>query len=212
MVSKTRYMIISSCTAGKDDSIPLPKGVITINPREYITEGSLRTQFLKTRSEIFLDPKSKIGEKNTLAYNLYVRKGRAYKILYQKYYEQTLEALKRHDFEWFFLSGGYGLVHALEESHRYQATFSRGTAYQNDIPFTGTIWKKVLPRVIDSVIDRYRPDTVLVFGSRDYTSFVEATSSYRKERRLFEVTESYGSSGPIELSPKIARAIQSIIL
>jgi hypothetical protein len=208
---KGKVMVFSSCSAGKDCKIQLSNADATIKPEDYLGDDLLRTHFLNIRSDIFSDPTSKPGKEKTYAFNLYVRKGLAYKQLLAQYYEPTLEALKRREFEWFFLSGGFGLIHALEEGHSYQATFSRGIAYQNNIPYTGTLWKHVLPHVIDSVIGKYKPDRILVFGSRDYTSFLKSTKSYTNETGIFEITESYGSSGPSKLSPIIARTIQSII-
>jgi hypothetical protein len=112
--------------------------------------------------------------------------------------------------EWFFLSGGYGIIHALEKARKYQATFTQSIAYQNKIPYTGKLWAPLLTRICDSILLKFRPDFVYVFGNRDYTDFIKQTSFWRTEDnvRMFEST---GSSGPTWLSSILSELVESIL-
>jgi len=139
-----------------------------------------------------------------------VRTGLAYKHLLESNYSQLKNALLSSDcIEWFILSGGYGIVHALEEARKYQATFNQTIAYKNGIPCTAKLWRPFLPLMCDRIITRFHPDFVYVFGSRDYTEFLKQTSFWntRDNVRMFEST---GSSGPSWLSPILNDLVESI--
>lgn len=74
--------------------------------------------------------------------------------------------------DWFFLSGGYGIVHALEPIRTYNATFRRVP----DAPFTGDLWGPVLPNVLDDLLVRLDPSEVLgFFVDEEYREFVRQT-------------------------------------
>jgi hypothetical protein len=110
---------------------------------------------------------------------------------------------------WFFLSGGYGIINALEPARKYQATFNRTIAHQNEIPFTSDFWKGILSDAVDSIVSKLCPEQVYIFGSPNYTSFVKETNMWSSGNnvRLFEST---GSSGPFWLSPIIAELVTTI--
>jgi hypothetical protein len=48
----------------------------------------------------------------------------------KNYYRLRSALLSSNTIEWFFLSGGRGVIHALEAARKYQATFNRNIAYQ----------------------------------------------------------------------------------
>jgi cytoplasmic iron level regulating protein YaaA (DUF328/UPF0246 family) len=140
MKSEPRVMIITACTARKSDSIPIPQGAKIIQPKDYLDDKKLIEKLFQIRRKIFADPKAKVGTKSTYAFDLYVNTGNAYKEIRTKYYKKIKSLLKSGEIMWFFLSGGYGIINALEPAKRYQATFSRSIAYANKIPFTAKIW------------------------------------------------------------------------
>lgn len=80
------------------------------------------------------------------------------------------------DIQWLFLSGGYGVIHALEVAVEYQATFSRKEAQKNDIPYTGDIWCKAgLSCMCDDIVEKFDPSCVYIFGNEAYTAFIKDT-------------------------------------
>lgn len=164
----------------------------------------------ETRDSIFGDPISKVGTKITYAFDLYAQTGNAYRDLRKTGYEQLKKTIAAKGLEWFFLSAGYGIIHALEPAAKYQATFSRSIAFQRKIPFTANYWKGVLSEVVDSMISKLGPEHVYVFGSQDYTSFIKESETWRlgSNVRLFEST---GSLGPFWLSPIINELVSAFI-
>jgi hypothetical protein len=110
---------------------------------------------------------------------------------------------------WFFLSGGYGIINALELARKYQATFNRTIAYQKGIPFTANFWEGILSEAVDSTVSKLGPEQVYVFGSQDYTSFIKESNMWRSDSNL-RLFESTGSSGPFWLAPIIAELLRTI--
>jgi len=103
---------VTSCSASKDDSIPVPESSRVVEPSYYLNQPLL-LKLLNTRERIFQDPHTRVGERTTYAFDLYVRAGRAYKKLLESNYHRLKPKLFSSDFiEWLFLSGGYG---SLEE-------------------------------------------------------------------------------------------------
>lgn len=152
-----------------------------------------------------------LGNKNTYAFDLYVRAGNAYKEILKKNYNRLRSHLFHpNKIEWFFLSGGYGIIHALEEAKKYQATFTRSIAYQNNIPYTGTVWKDVLPPICDAIIGKLKPDWVYVFGSRNYTEFIKKTNFWREAENI-KMFERTGSDGPFWLSTIMNKLVNSTL-
>jgi len=195
-------LIFSSCSSSKNDSNPVPENSVRVSPIDYLDDPELVSKLCATREGIFEDPRANIGSSETYAFDLYVNAGFAYRRLkHGNHEEMKSRLLKGDDVEWFFLSGGYGIVHALEPAVKYQATFTRGISYQNDIPFTGTIWKRLLPNILDEIISKYNPEMTYIFGSRDYTFFIKQTQSWGTKDMI--MLESTGSPGPHWLSPKI---------
>jgi hypothetical protein len=204
------YAVVSSCCAKKDDSIPIPKGSRVVEPSYYL-EQPLVHGLLKTRERILRDPLACVGARTTYAFDLNVRFGRAYKDLFANHYDRVKSLLLSGGVvEWFFLSGGYGIVHALEEVKRYQATFNRTIAYKNRVLYTADLWKNILPSICDSILSRIRSDWVYVFGSRDYTRFIKETSFWKTANNV-KMFESTGSAGPTWLSPILNELVRSIL-
>lgn len=83
----------------------------------------------------------------------------------KKYYELKSMLISGNIVEWFFLSGEYGIIHALEAARKYQATFNRNVAYQKGILYTANPWRDVLPAICDSIVLKFNPDWIYVFGS-----------------------------------------------
>lgn len=204
-------MILSACSAKKDDSIQIDPSASIVTPSYYLSDQNMISALYEKRENIFQNPKAKVGFKRTCAFNLYVRTGKAYKGLNDNYYFEMKKALiERRGIEWFFLSGGFGLVHALEEARTYQATFNYTIAHQNDIPYTATLWKALLPAICDSAISRLTPEHVYVFGSRDYTEFIKKTNAWKQNKNIL-IFESTGYPGPTWLSGKITNLIDAFL-
>lgn len=105
--------------------------------------------------------------------------------------------------DWFFLSGGYGILNALEPVVKYQATFSKGIHYQKKIPFTAKKWDNTLTDICESIIKKHNSKNVYVFGSRDYTAFIKKTcfwNSINEEEKTVKIFKSTGNSGTTWLS------------
>lgn len=163
------------------------------------------------RNRIFQDPRIRVGTKTTYAFDLCVRAGKAYRDLLKSNYQRLkLKLLSSNEIEWFFLSGGYGIIHALEKARKYQATFNRSIAYQNDIPYTAKFWNDSLTSICDAIILRFHPEWVYIFGSKDYTHFIKQTSFW-KTRNNIKMFESTGSAGPTWLSPMLSELADSIL-
>lgn len=204
------FVIISSCSARKDDLVSI-RGSRVVEPSDYLGENPLLSALLARRTNIFADPRAQTGKRTTYAFDLYVRTGKAYKNLYANRYQNVREALVNNgNIEWFFISGGYGIIHALEAANNYQATFSQTIAHQNHIPYTSKIWGNLLPTICDAVISRYRPESVYVFGSQDYTQFIKQTNHWKHADNI-TIFESTGSAGPLWLSPILDQLMDNIL-
>ena len=205
------YLIVSSCSKRKDDSIPIPSGAKTLDPSDYLDDPYLINRIVETRERIFQDPRAQVGGRETYAFDLYVRAGRAYSKIYRHHYQQLKRLLSEDNRpSWFFLSGGYGIVNALEKARKYQATFNSGIAYQNRIPYTTPLWKPILTDACNAIFRKINPEYIYVFGSRDYTQFIKETERWKRKDRI-KIFESYGSSGPNWISPKLCELAKSLM-
>jgi cytoplasmic iron level regulating protein YaaA (DUF328/UPF0246 family) len=144
--------IISACTARKQDSIPIHQGARIVRPEDYLDDVNLIRKLIQTRQKILANPKAKVGNKLTYAFDLYVNTGNAYRQIKTKHYAKVKSLLKLGEIHWFFLSGGYGIINALEPARMYQATFNRSIHYLKKIPFTATLWKEDLIKICDKLI------------------------------------------------------------
>lgn len=162
------------------------------------------------RKSIFADGRSKLGSNTTYAFDLYTRTGKAYKHLTPSLSNQIKRMLLEGKLSWFFLSAGYGIVHALEPARSYQATFNQTIAYQNKIPNTTRQWKGLLAKLIDSTINRLNPDGIFFFGSQDYSSFFKESKAWESQNKVW-LFESTGSSGPTWLSPLIGKLSKAVL-
>jgi cytoplasmic iron level regulating protein YaaA (DUF328/UPF0246 family) len=206
-----KILIITSCSARKDDSVPILEGSKVVQPSYYLDDESLIMRLNNIRERVFQDPRANVGLRTTYALDLYVRAGNAYRELKNRnYYRLKSALLSSNTIEWFFLSGGYGVIHALEAARKYQATFNRNIAYQSNIPYTAKLWNNVLPTFLDAIISKFNPQWVYVFGSQDYTNFVKQTNFWKGCTNV-KIFESKGYSGPIWLSPIINECVESIL-
>jgi hypothetical protein len=207
-------VIISSCSARKDDSIPIPSGSKIVQPSDYLDKKGLIARLQRIREHVFQDPRVQLGTKTTYAFDLYARAGNAYKGLREQTYQSLKSLLIISQIEWFFLSGGYGIVNALEPAKKYRATFNRSIAYQKNIPFTADLWKGILTTICDEIVSKLNPEWVYIFGSRDYTNLIKQTEFWKRPdltRMKVRMFESTGSSGPFWLSPKLGELAVSIL-
>ena len=205
------FVVITSCSANKDESVSIPAQSKIVEPSHYLDDKILLSKLSEIRKNIFEDTRANIGQRTTYAFDLYVRAGKAYKDLLKSNYHQLKERLLRtNDIEWFFLSGGYGIIHALEKAKKYQATFNRSIACQRGIPYTADLWKSVLAPICDTIFSKLRPVWVYVLGSRDYTQFVKETNYWKRSSNI-TMFESTGSTGSNWLSP-ILNDLVSFIL
>lgn len=191
-------IILTSCTARKLDGIPIPQRALTIQPSDYLKDQNLLKKLKQTRQQIFADPRANVGIKSTCAFDLYTNTGNAYKELKKNHYEKIKSLLVSRKLDWYFLSGGYGLIHALEPAKKYQATFNRSISYMKKIPFTANLWSKTLPDVIEHIISKAKPERFYAFGSQDYTRFVKVTNLWKSldnDRIGYKIFESTGSAG-----------------
>lgn len=110
------FLIITSCSASKDDSLPIPKGSRIVDPQYYLKDPVLISKLRQKREHIFSDPRANTGTRITYAFDLYVNAGKAYRKLRNSSYQRIKSRLiSSNEIEWFFLSGGYGIIHALEK-------------------------------------------------------------------------------------------------
>jgi len=181
-------------------------------PSDYLDDGRLISTLQNTRKRILENPKAYLGNKETYAFDLYTLAGNAYKVIRESGALQKIKALliSKNDIQWFFLSGGYGIIHALEAAKKYQATFSQGIAYKKGIPYTTNLWRSSLPSICDTIFSKFQPEWVYVFGSRDYADFVKRTDFWREKSNI-KMFESTGFSGPYWLAPKLNELIEAIL-
>jgi len=207
-------LIFSPCSAGKDDSVEILSEEKIVKPEEYLKDEFLLQKFLNVRKEILSLEEARIGKRITYAFDLYVRKGKAYREIYLpesgKLYKKLKALMKESSkLQWFFLSGGYGVIHALERAHKYQATFSYSIAHIKNIPCTQRKWEGVLEEVIEEIVKNISPDYIYGFGSENYTYFLKNTTLY-KEKENIKIFESTGSAGPAWLASIIRKLVEGI--
>ncbi len=187
-----KHIIITTCTKNKStDHLPAAYSVV---PTQYLSSPASVQALTRTRQAVWAIPASAYDPSASqhYAYDLYVRhpKTQLYRDLRAAGIEMPLRAAlleKAHDVEWFFLSAGYGLVHALELARVYQASFTRAIAAKAKIPYTGTIWKNILPDILDDAFVSTPVAAVHVFGSEDYVRMVRATRLFSSSLNLFDL-------------------------
>ena len=205
-------ILITPCSASKDDSATIPGGSRVVGPQYYLDRTDLIDRFYRTRENIFQDKRTLLGNRITHAFDLYVSSGRVYQALRKSGNRERMKAmlLSSDQIEWFFLSGAYGIIHALEPAKRYQATFSKSIAYQKGIPCTTTMWSGLLSSVCEAIVLKFQPKWVYVFGSQDYTNFIKRADFWTTRNNL-RMLESTGSSGPYWLSPSLNELVEAIL-
>ena len=104
-------VIITSCSASKDDSIQIGSNTGLVSPTNYLNDKSLLRELTRTRETIFSKDEANLGKRSTYAFDLYVRAGKAYKAILNNCYAPLKEMLiQSEEVQWFFLSGGYGIT------------------------------------------------------------------------------------------------------
>lgn len=210
-------LVFSPCSQSKCDHIDMPAGFEPKKPLDYLANPALAHKLVATRRQVLSDPQAQKGNRSALAFDLYVKatKSRAYKGIRESCYEDLRKRmLSTNDLQWFFLSGGFGVIHALEEATKYQATFDKGIAYQNDIPFTGKVWREAgLSRMCDAIVKHYAPSRVYVFGSKEYTAFIKLTDFWsERDDKGVKMFESTGRTGADWLSPRLQQLAEKVLI
>lgn len=209
-LSGTQLVVITPCSASKCDCIPIPPEGKVVEPRDYLRDEELLGRLIRLRQTVFATPGAQPGNATTYAFDLYVRAGQAYRDIRRSNYAEVKELLAgSRTVQWFFLSGGFGIVHALEKAHKYQATFNRSIAYRRGIPYTATLWGETLVRICDCILWGLAPEWVYVFGSEDYTRFVKDTRYYAESDRI-TVFESVGITGTGWIGPRLHELTEAI--
>ena len=204
-------IIINPCSASKDDSVPIPAGSRVVQPSYYLDDEGLISNLQNIRKNVLQNPRACVGSRETYAFDLYSLAGNVYKAIRDSGKQQRIKSMLISDseIECFFLSGGYGIIHALEAAKKYQATFSRGIAYQKKILYTTDLWENSLTSICDAIIFKFQPEWAYVFGSQDYTGFIKRTNFWKTKNNV-KIFESTGSSGPYWLAPKLNELVGAI--
>jgi hypothetical protein len=206
----SRHIIITSCTKSK--STQFIPGKYAVSPGDYLAKPSSVARLDAARSLVFALPNSAYDEKATqhYAFDLYVRD--PYTKMYRGLRDTGLAVTVRErllagddEIEWYFLSGGYGLLHALEIARPYQATFDRSIASKNKIPWTFQKWKPVLPPLLDEIFSQKNPSSVTVFGSTAYVEMVRNTNFYKCRPEIFKIVQGRA------YDPKIISALEETV-
>lgn len=202
-------LVFSPCTAAKDDRTPIPSGSKITRVTDYLKDEQLRQQLLNTRDHVLVELGAQLGCTTTYALDLYAKTGRAYKAL-RCYCDRLKEVmLSESSVQWFFLSGGYGVIHALEEAVNYQASFSQFPGVLR----TDKIWQRdvSLSSICDAIVERFRPSRTYAFGSSAYTRFIKQADLYSADDMATTVFESSGPYGSAKLSPTVGELARAIV-
>jgi cytoplasmic iron level regulating protein YaaA (DUF328/UPF0246 family) len=188
----TRHIIITACTKNKCTDFT-PDGRI-VSPGQYLANPAALAQLNRTRDSVLSNPKSAYDPRagQHYAFDLYVRhpKTQMYRCLRNEGLDgpiRTRLLAITNDVDWYFLSGGFGLLHALELARPYQATFRNDIARKENIPSTLREWKPVLPSILDEILARSTADSIHIFGSKDYVDMVLSSEHYKRRSTVFEV-------------------------
>jgi len=171
-----KVVVFSPCSKSKCDEIDIPPDFKPKDPEDYLESLALVCKLINTRQEVLNDPRAQKGTKPTLVFDLYVKakNSKAYKGIRESCYEDLREKLlSSDDIQWFFLSGGYGVIHALERAKRYDATF-HSTRIDR-------IWHEAgLPLICDSIVRKFNPSRLYIFGTPKYLDFIKEANFYRE--------------------------------
>jgi cytoplasmic iron level regulating protein YaaA (DUF328/UPF0246 family) len=210
----SRHIIITSCTKNKSTQF-IPDGHF-VSPSDYLPNPASVEKLSVIRSAVFTRPNSAYHQHATqhYAFDLYVRDQNTQ--LYRGLRNTGLAVMVRerllsagNEIEWYFLSGGYGLLHALEMARPYQATFDRKIAIDNGIPHTLPQWKPTLPLLLDEIFCRTVPSSVSVFGSKTYVDMVRATDLYGNRSDLFDIRSGRPNTLSTPLVDKVLRLFKA---
>ncbi len=202
-------LVFSPCTAAKDNKIPIPPGSRIISPTDYLEDKQLLQCLMNTREHVLIELGAQIDSRITYALDLYVRTGKAYKELRQYYDRLKKRMLSDDEIQWFFLSGGYGVVHAFEAAVNYQASFGQ---FQGVLR-TDRIWQRdgKLSLICDAIAQKFQPLRIYVFGNSSYTHFIKQANFYSASNMTTTVFECYGRQGPTKLSPIMGELANAIV-
>ena len=76
-------LVFSPCTATKDDRTPIAPGSMIMKPPDYLGDKRLLQRLMNTREHVLVELGAQRDSRITYAFDLYVRKGKAYKEVLQ---------------------------------------------------------------------------------------------------------------------------------
>jgi hypothetical protein len=204
-----KHIIITPCTKNKCTAFKPDRR--SVSPADYLINSISVAQLDRTRTAIFALPGSAYDPQaeEHYAFDLYVRHPETQ--LYRNLRDEKIDVAVREKLlagelgvDWYFLSGGYGLLHALELAKPYQATFLRS----NNAPCTLLDWKPILPALLDEVFEKTPVIPISVFGSNEYVKMVRATKHYRNCPTRFDVKP--GRANERKLRAALVETVRSL--
>jgi hypothetical protein len=193
-------IIITTCTKNKAVSPGFSSEQPGITPQEYLGNASTINQLLQTRQAVLSKSNARFGNPvgQQISFEMYTSHGMLYdKLRADPIFEEILKNLNQRGghskAHWFFLSGGYGLLHGAEIASAYQAVFDRGIARKEDIPFTVKDWIS-LPQILDEMFNYLAPAHIYVVGSAAYVKFIQQTEAFQSSPSRFEISKGRASS------------------
>ena len=193
-------IIITTCTKNKDVSPEFSPSRPGIVPQQYLGKVATVEELTRTRQAVLSKPNAKFGDPagQQISFKMYTSYGMLYdKLRADAIYGKILKNLnQRRDGakgHWFFLSGGYGLIHGGEIASAYQAVFDRGIASKEGIPFTVGDWTS-LPQILDGMFNYLEPAHIYVVGAAAYVKFIQRTVAFQSSPNRFEISQGRESS------------------
>lgn len=77
----SKVLVISTCTANKNDTVPIPKNAKKTDPTGYLSDNNLAIELKNIREIVFSDPRADVGQRSTYVFDLYIPAGYAYRHL-----------------------------------------------------------------------------------------------------------------------------------
>lgn len=193
-------IIITTCTKNKEVSPDFSPNRPGFNPDQYLGSAATLDELMRTRQAVLSKPNASFGYPvgQQIAFEMYTSPGRLYdKLRSDPIYGEIRQLLNKwpdhSDAHWFFLSGGYGLIHGAEIGSAYQAVFDSGIARKGGIPYTVKDWT-CLPQILDEMFNHLGPTHIYVVGSAAYVKFIQQTEAFQSSPDMFEIAPGRASA------------------
>jgi hypothetical protein len=176
-----KVMVFSPCSKSKYEGATSITVTLAITPTDYLSRIDLISTLVDTRQHILINMRRQDPSSVSVpALDLYVKAPRSH--AYQGIRKSCGDGLKKRlfsqDVQWFFLSGGYGVVHALENTRRYEATFNERKIER--------VWSQArLSAICQDIVDKFNPSRIYILGSPKYLEMVKAARFY-SSAKIFE--------------------------